>query len=45
MFTIVKIIVGQGIQPEDAIELVEHWENTGEFQLLKRSKLLGNEIE
>ncbi|MCM3719480.1 ferritin-like domain-containing protein [Fictibacillus phosphorivorans] len=36
------ILVGQGFSPQEANELVEKWERTGESQLLKRSKMLGN---
>lgn len=39
------VLVGQGFTPEEAFELVEKWGNTGESQLLKRSKMLGNQDE
>jgi rubrerythrin len=37
------VLVGQGYTPEEAFELVEKWEKTGESQMLKRSKMLGNQ--
>jgi rubrerythrin len=39
------VLVGQGYTPEEAFELVEKWEKTGESQMLKRSKMLGNQNE
>ncbi|WP_253805417.1 ferritin-like domain-containing protein [Fictibacillus arsenicus] len=42
-FILSGVLVGQGFSPEEAIELVEKWEKTGESQLLKKSKMLGNQ--
>lgn len=42
-FILSGVLVGQGFTPEEAIELVEKWEKTGESQLLKKSKMMGNQ--
>lgn len=42
-FILSGVLVGQGFTPKEAIELVERWEKTGESQLLKNSKMMGNQ--
>ncbi|MDM5318111.1 ferritin-like domain-containing protein [Fictibacillus sp. b24] len=42
-FILSGVLVGQGFTPEQAIEQVEEWEKTGESQLLKKSKMMGNQ--
>lgn len=42
-FILSGVLVGQGFTPEQAIEQVEIWEKTGESQLLKKSKMMGNQ--
>jgi rubrerythrin len=44
-FILSGVLVGQGFTPEEAFEIVEKWEKNGESQLLKRSKMLGNQNE
>jgi rubrerythrin len=44
-FILSGVLVGQGFTPEEAFELVEKWGKNGESQLLKRSKMLGNQNE
>ncbi|MBY6038189.1 ferritin-like domain-containing protein [Fictibacillus nanhaiensis] len=40
-FILSGVLVGQGYTPDEAIELVEGWEKTGESKLLKKSKMPG----
>lgn len=42
-FILSGVLVGQGFQPEEAIDLVKRWEKTGESRLLKKNKMLGNQ--
>lgn len=42
-FILSGVLVGQGFTPEQAIQQVEEWEKTGESQLLKKSKMMGNQ--
>ncbi|WP_212744590.1 ferritin-like domain-containing protein [Bacillus sp. E(2018)] len=42
-FILSGVLVGQGFTPQQAIEQVEEWEKTGESQLLKKSKMMGNQ--
>lgn len=38
------VLVGKGFTPEQAIQQVEAWEKTGESHLLKKSKMMGNQL-
>jgi rubrerythrin len=42
-FILSGVLLGQGYTPEDAIELIEKWERTGESQLLQRSRMMGEQ--
>ena len=42
-FILMGILVGQGYTPQQAYEMVENWEKTGESKLLQASKKMNNQ--